>query len=67
MAQTILFSYGFQISDFRWFSLKLKTNFSETLEIRFFGQKVVPQIFERWYSNRIIEANVQVGSDFYVF
>ncbi len=29
-----------------------------------FGQKVVPQIFERWPNNRIIKGNVQGGSDF---
>ena len=29
-----------------------------------FGQNVVPQIFERWPSNKTIERNVQGGSDF---
>ncbi len=28
------------------------------------GQKVVPQIFERWSNNSIIEGNAQEGSDF---
>ncbi len=29
-----------------------------------FQKSVVPQIFERWSSNRIMEGNVEEGSDF---
>ncbi len=30
------------------------------------GQKNAPQIFERWCSNKVIEGNVQEGSNFKV-
>ncbi len=31
------------------------------------GQKNAPRIFERWSSDRVMDANVQGGYDFYVF
>ncbi len=43
---------------------KLKTHFSQYSTP---AKKVVPNIFERWSSNRVIEPNVQGGSDFQWF